>query len=100
MSATSQYTNTRGAAQYLACSISYLEKCRVSGSGPRFHKIGKAVRYKIEELDAFATAREHGSTAEYLRGPPSAEPEVSAVSRWAPAGVASRQSGKTTDDDR
>ena len=68
MSATSQYINTRGAAQHLACSASYLEKCRVSGGGPRFHKIGKAVRYKIEELDAFASAREHRSTAEYAKG--------------------------------
>jgi len=72
MSATSRYTNTRGAAEHLACSTSYLEKCRVTGSGPRFHKIGKAVRYKIEELDAFARAREHGSTSEYAHGLPAA----------------------------
>jgi hypothetical protein len=70
MTATSRYTNTRGAAEYLACSTSYLEKCRVAGGGPRFLKIGKAVRYKIEELDAFASAREHDSTSEYARGLP------------------------------
>ena len=57
MTATSRYTNTRGAADHLACSASYLEKCRVSRGGPRFHKIGKAVRYKFDELDAFAKAR-------------------------------------------
>jgi hypothetical protein len=78
MSATPRYTNTRGAAEHLACSTSYLEKCRVTGGGPRFLKIGKAVRYKIEELDAFASAREHGSTSEYARGL-SAAPALGAI---------------------
>lgn len=68
MTSISRYTNTRGAAKHLACSASYLEKCRGTGEGPRFLKIGKAVRYKIEDLDAFASAREHGSTSEYARG--------------------------------
>lgn len=68
MTITSRYTNTRGAAEHLACSTSYLEKCRVTGGGPRFLKIGKSVRYKIEELDEFATAREHASTSEYAHG--------------------------------
>jgi hypothetical protein len=64
-----KYTNTKDAAAHLACSVSFLEKCRGAGGGPRFHKIGKAVRYKIDELDAYAAAREHGSTAEYARDP-------------------------------
>jgi hypothetical protein len=86
MAATSGYLNTKGAAGHLACSTSYLEKCRVTGGGPRFHKIGKAVRYRIEELDAFASAREHRSTAEYAHGLPiGGEGEgVSHVGRWAP----------------
>lgn len=70
MTSISRYTNTRGAAKHLACSASYLEKCRGAGDGPRFLKIGKAVRYKIEDLDAFASAREHGSTSEYARSLP------------------------------
>lgn len=64
-----KYTNTRGAAEHLACSVRYLEKCRATGGGPHFHKLGRAVRYRIDELDAFANAREHISTAEYARGP-------------------------------
>jgi hypothetical protein len=70
------YTNTKGAADYLACSVSFLEKCRVNGEGPRFHKLGKAVRYKIEELDVFASAREHGSTAEYAHNGGSSAPPL------------------------
>lgn len=65
MDLPSKYTNTRGAADHLACSASYLEKCRITGLGPRFHKIGKAVRYKLEDLDAWASARAFGSTSEY-----------------------------------
>jgi hypothetical protein len=63
-----KYTDTRGAAAHLACSASYLEKCRVTGAGPRFLKIGKAVRYRLADLDAFAEARAHGSTSEYADG--------------------------------
>jgi hypothetical protein len=63
--AAPKYTNTRGAAEHLALSASYLEKRRLSGGGPRFIKIGKAVRYRIDELDAWAAARLHGSTSEY-----------------------------------
>ena len=65
MNVAPTYTNTIGAAAHLACSASYLEKCRVKGAGPRFIKIGKAVRYKIDELDTWANARAHGSTSEY-----------------------------------
>ena len=65
MAAAQKYTNTKGAAEHLACSSSYLEKCRVTGLGPKFIKIGKAVRYKIDELDAWADGRAHGSTSEY-----------------------------------
>jgi hypothetical protein len=57
--------DTKAAAAHLACSVSFLQKCRGTGGGPRFHKLGKAVRYTVEELDAYAAAREHASTAEY-----------------------------------
>jgi hypothetical protein len=70
MDRASTYTNTRGAAGHLSCSASYLEKLRVVGGGPRFLKIGKAVRYKLDDLDAWASARAHSSTSEYLATPP------------------------------
>jgi hypothetical protein len=68
--APTKYTDTRGAAAHLACSASFLEKCRVTGVGPKFIKIGRAVRYALADLDAFANARVHGSTAEYAGRPP------------------------------
>ena len=66
MDIAARYTNTRGAAAHLACSASYLEKCRVTGAGPKYIKIGRAVRYKLDDLDAFANARAHESTSEYV----------------------------------
>jgi len=65
MDALPQYTNTRGAAAYLDFSASYLVKLRLTGGGPRFIKIGKAVRYRLADMDAFADARSHASTSEY-----------------------------------
>jgi len=63
--APTHYTDTRGAAEHLACSASCLEKYRVTGGGPRFVKIGKSVRYKIEHLDDWVSGRTFASTSEY-----------------------------------
>ena len=64
--APTKYTDTRGAADHLACSASFLQKCRVTGGGPKFIKIGRAVRYSLADLDAFANARVHSATSEYV----------------------------------
>ena len=69
MTAPSNYTNTGGAASHLALSKSYLEKLRLTGMGPPFIKIGKAVRYKFGDLDAWFSAKVRGSTSEYPTPP-------------------------------
>jgi predicted DNA-binding transcriptional regulator AlpA len=49
------YLKTLDAAAYLGMGVSTLERLRVQGSGPRFHKLGtKAVRYRVDDLDAWA----------------------------------------------
>lgn len=55
---------TREAAEYLGLSPSYLEKLRVTGGGPRFAAMGRAISYAIADLDAWAAARTVGNTAE------------------------------------
>ena len=67
--APTKYVDTRDAAEHLACSASFLEKCRVAGGGPVFVKLGRAVRYRIEDLDAFARARVHGATSKHTPKP-------------------------------
>lgn len=43
------------AAELLQVSQSYLRKIRYNGSGPRFLKLGRLVRYKRSDLMAWAT---------------------------------------------
>ncbi len=42
-----------------------LANWRVKGEGPRFVKIGGAVRYRAEDVTAWIDSRVFGSTAEY-----------------------------------
>jgi predicted DNA-binding transcriptional regulator AlpA len=50
-----RYLKTPDAAVYLGMGASTLERLRVQGSGPRFHKLGsKSVRYLVDDLDTWA----------------------------------------------
>lgn len=55
---------TREAAAFLRLSYSTLTKQRLTGSGPRFLKLGKSVRYRIPELVAWQNANLQASTTE------------------------------------
>lgn len=55
---------TPGAASYLSLSAVTLERLRVTGGGPRFCKLGKAVRYRKVDLDAWLESRVVRSTSE------------------------------------
>lgn len=54
----------RDAAKILNVSISWLAKARLSGEGPRFVKIGRAVRYLESALREYIKGRTRGSTSE------------------------------------
>jgi hypothetical protein len=54
-------TNTE-AAEYLNLAPSTLNKQRVYGGGPRFHKFGRRVVYALSDLEAWASARACGAT--------------------------------------
>jgi len=55
---------TREAAQYLGLAVSTLNKWRCHGGGPEFLKLGRAVRYRRDDLDHFLATRMFSSTAE------------------------------------
>jgi len=59
-----QILNTIEAAAYLGLAASTLEKARVAGTGPRFLKLGRAVRYLSSELDTYLLAHMVRSTSE------------------------------------
>ena len=54
---------TGDAAAYLGLSVSYLNKMRISGGGPVFLKLSRAVRYRQEDLDAWTASRRYSSTS-------------------------------------
>lgn len=59
-----QLLDTEGAAKHLSLSASYLNRLRVSGTGPAFCKLNSAVRYRLCDLDAWAAERLVTSTSE------------------------------------
>ena len=59
-----EYVCVDAAACILGLSKSYLNKARVTGSGPPFVKFGAAVRYRVETLREWAAARTRCSTSD------------------------------------
>jgi len=51
-------------AKALNVSASFLAKARLSGTGPRYVKIGRAVRYPESSLREYIRVRMRGSTSE------------------------------------
>ena len=62
--ASDRYVSDVEAAQILGLSRSYLKGLRGEGGGPKFAKLGSAVRYKVAELHAWAAEKTVGSTSE------------------------------------
>jgi predicted DNA-binding transcriptional regulator AlpA len=51
-------------AKLLGVSLSWLAKSRMNGTGPRFVKIGRAVRYAMSAVQEYIKRRQRGSTSE------------------------------------
>jgi excisionase family DNA binding protein len=59
------YLTTEDAAKRLKVSTSYLAKLRCTRSdGPRFAKLGRSVRYRSSDLDAWAEKQARRSTSD------------------------------------
>ena len=52
-----KYLSTREAAEWLGLSPRTLDRYRVSGEGPAFHRFGSRVRYLAADPEAWASAR-------------------------------------------
>lgn len=55
---------TAEAAELLRVSTSFLMKARLRGDGPRYRKVGRAVRYLESDVVDWLKARARTSTAE------------------------------------
>ncbi len=56
--------DTKGAAERIGLAVKTLENMRTRGDGPKFMKLGRAVRYRLADLDAWMAARVMSSTSE------------------------------------
>ena len=53
----------QGAAGVLNCSVAFLRKCRLFKTGPVYLKLGRLVRYRLEDLAAYIDASIQGLAA-------------------------------------
>jgi excisionase family DNA binding protein len=61
----SRFLTTAQAASVLGFHASYLAKARLTGSGPRYLKIGgRSVRYRRSDIDAWLADKTRFSTSE------------------------------------
>lgn len=56
--------NQAEVAEFLGLSKAWLERARWAGDGPRYIKFGRAVRYKISDLEKYLSDRERLSTSD------------------------------------
>lgn len=64
---TEALLRTEEAAAVLGFSPRALEAWRCRGGGPRYLRVGRSIRYRPSDLDAWASARVFTSTSEYPR---------------------------------
>jgi hypothetical protein len=60
----SRRLNRKRTAEYLAVSLSWLDKARLTGLGPVFITIGGRIVYDSADLDAFLQSNRRTSTSE------------------------------------
>ena len=63
----SQIVDTAAAAAVLGLAPITLAKMRIASGGPRYLKFGRAVRYRLSDLQKWISEQEHRHTAEYQR---------------------------------
>jgi hypothetical protein len=59
-----RYVGVKAAADILGVSASFLNKARMTGEGPPFLKIGAAVRYDLQALEAWVASMARTSTSD------------------------------------
>lgn len=60
--------NTRQAAEHIGIKETTAEIWRCYGKGPRYLKIGRLVRYRLSDLDAWLDQQARSSTSQQIEG--------------------------------
>ncbi len=58
------FLNTRQAADLIGLRPNTLELWRLRGTGPKYIKFGRAVRYRLTDLETYIQARTRTSTSQ------------------------------------
>jgi excisionase family DNA binding protein len=53
----------RETAKLLNCSVAFLRRFRLIRQGPPFIKLGRLVRYRVQDLEAYITENTEGAAA-------------------------------------
>jgi hypothetical protein len=61
---TSKLLKPEAAAEFLGRSPHTLAKERMTGAGPRFHKLGASVRYDLRDLEEYLSRSVRRSTSD------------------------------------
>jgi hypothetical protein len=56
MSVLEEVLDERGAARMIGCSVALMRKWRLFNEGPSYVKVGRLVRYRQDDIDAFLNA--------------------------------------------
>jgi len=59
--------DTAQAAAYLSIKPNTLEVWRTHGAGPVYKKLGRLVRYSVDDLDAYLAAQSRSSTSQVVQ---------------------------------
>jgi hypothetical protein len=59
-----QRMSVEWAARYIGLSVAFLNKARLTGSGPTYLKLGRRVAYDVDDLDAWLNSRRRTSTSQ------------------------------------
>lgn len=63
-----QYIDTPAAAQHLGgLSVATLNTWRTLGRGPKFVRVGRLIRYRVSDLDAWLQSRTVNSTVQAVQ---------------------------------
>lgn len=58
--------NEQQVAEILGLACATLRKWRCTGEGPKFRKIGRAIRYRVEDIQAFIDSRGFENTSQVI----------------------------------
>ena len=65
-SSSERLLTVQEAAAYLRLSKSFLDKARLTGTGPAFVRLGRKILYRPQDMDDWVRQRRYGSTSEYV----------------------------------